>query len=124
MPKDFYESIQSPDINFLQTLHSSIQKRKGWKEDLSKEVDLILLFTAHHLLQAKYKDFHSYHLQTIELLGNTLIEFSVEEAKLILRPLLYHNQSGECTSYLDIVKQKSSKHVRLIICFHAISIHF
>lgn len=124
MSKDFYANIQSPSLVFLRTLHTNIQEGKGWKEDLSKEVDLILLFTAHHLLQAKFKEFHPYHLQTIEGLGSSSIEFSAEEAKFILRPLFHHNQSGEYTAYLDIVKRKSSEHVRQIICFSCASRSF
>ena len=109
----FYNSLRQPTEQFLTDLHSRINNGEGWIGPLENEVDLVVLFTAHHILWRKEKARNS-HLKTLELMNDQPIEFIQQEVILLLQALLFQHRKYNYSKYLDIVKQKCSDHVGIV----------
>ena len=106
----FSNNLKQPTEQFLTSLHTSIDRGKGWIGSLEHEVDLIILFTAHHILTKKGQALAK-HFNTLSLLNEQPIEFSQHETAILLRALLYQNGRNDCSKYLNIVRNKCPKHV-------------
>ena len=110
MDRAFDANLKHPTEQFLTSLHIAIDRGEGWVGPLENEVDLIILFTAHHILK-KTKGTLSNHLNTLISLNDQPIEFSQHEANILLRALLYQNGKRDYSKYLNIVRRKCPKHV-------------